>query len=248
MNEFNIEELTILADSGDHAAQAKLSIEFMIGKSVDYNLGKALDYLEKAAEDIYTINSFYKSEREKNIPEAYFGLAMMWKHGWGVPESIERYSENIKSAANLGFARAQYLLGLDYQSNIYGVKQDLHNSEFWLLKSLESGITDAHLQLYHLYSAKNELYNIDKAIVHLRKSAESNDGMGQIYLGRHYLNGNPDSKGKIEAAMWFILAKKHNRWDVKEVDIIKEKLIQKDWDEAIRQADNWLDRFNTNNK
>jgi uncharacterized protein len=234
----NIEQLLAEADLGNHAAQAQLSLEYFIGTKITRDLGKAFKYLELASSDPYSLNICFKASRDAGEPAAYFGLAMMWKHGWGVPESTEQYSSNLLKAAELGYPRAQLLIGLDYNTNIFGVKRDLDKSEFWLTKALEAGINEARFHLFHLYTDEARLDN-GKAVFHLLKAADSNDGMAQILLGRSYLEGKLVAPDKIEAAKWFILAKEHNHWSVNEVDMLKESLTQNEWNEAQTKVQEW---------
>ena len=168
---------------------------------------------------------------------------MMWKHGWGVPKSTEQYSKNLIKAAELGYPQAQLLLGLDYKMNIFGVEKDLDRSELWLIKAIESGIDKAHIHLFHLYIDENKKDN-EKAVFHLLKAGEANDGMAQIYLGRNYLEGDLFQTDKIEAAKWFILAKAHNHWDVNEVNILRESFSQNEWDEAESRVQEWKKNYN----
>ncbi|WP_299557216.1 tetratricopeptide repeat protein [Seonamhaeicola sp.] len=241
----SINELISEADSGNQMAQAELSLAYFVGEKVERNLGKALEYLELASSDFVSVNRCFKAARDTRKPEAYFGIAMMWKHGWGVPESPEQYSKNLMKAAELGYPRAQLLLGLDYKMNIFGLKKDLTKSEFWLSRAVESGVNDAHLHLFHLYTDEAKLDN-QKAFSHLLKAGDSNDGMAQIYLGRHYLDGSLAALDKIEAAKWFLLAKEHNHWDVNEVDTLRKSFSQYEWNEAVSRVQEWKKGHNQN--
>ena len=236
--DLTIEQLIKEADSGNHIAQAQLSLEYLIGKTIPMDLGKAFGYMELASNDFDSLNVCFKASRDLGEPAAYFGIAMMWKHGWGVSESTEEYSKNLIKAAELGYPRAQMLLGLDYKMDVFGVKKDLEKSEFWLNKAGESGINDAHIHLFHLYM-DGDMKNDEKAVFHLLKAGDSNDGMAQIYLGRNYLEGALFDFDKIEAAKWFILARAHNHWKVNEIDRLKESLSQNEWNEAEERVKEW---------
>ena len=237
-----IKQLILHADSGDHKAQAILSLAYFAGHGVEMDLGKAYAYLKQAAEDTYEINATYKAAREKNIPAGYYGLALMWYNGWGVPLSIPKYAENLAQAAALGYSRAQLVLGLDYQWNSKGVKKDLKQSEYWLKLALESSEIDAHLHLHHLYSDPDFLDEA-KALFHLQSAAQQNDGMAQLLLGRMHLSGENVPQDDVEATMWFILAKKHNHWKIEEVEEMQQKLSGPDWEKAVQRSEEWLDEF-----
>ncbi len=237
-----IDQLIVEADSRNHYAQAQLSLEYFIGNQCPRDLGKAFKYLELSSKDYYAVNMCYKTARESGEPAAYFGIAMMWKHGWGVPESIEMYSKNIILAANLGYPRAQLLLGLNYKMNIYGVQEDLTQSEYWLKKAVESDVDDAHIHLFHLYIHES-IYDKEKANYHLLTAGNLNDGMAQIYLGRHYNEGRIFNKDFIEATKWFILAEEHNHWKFNDLDELRETLTINEMDEAKQRVKDWKMKF-----
>lgn len=233
-----IDKLILEADSGNPVAQAELSLAYFVGERVERNLARANNYLELASRDFAVVNRCFKAAREAGIPGAYFGIAMMWKYGWGVPESVKQYSVNLLKAAELGYPRAQLLLGLDYKMDIFGVKKDLEKSEFWLTKAVTSGVSDAHLHLFHLYMDEAK-HDSKKALFHLVSACNANEGLAQIYLGRLYLKGDLVGTDKIEAAKWFLLAREHNHWRVNELDTLKESFSQNDWAEAQLKVAEW---------
>ena len=54
--DLTIEQLITEADLGNHTAQAQLSLEYFIGKTIPIDLSKALKYLELASNDFYSLN------------------------------------------------------------------------------------------------------------------------------------------------------------------------------------------------
>jgi TPR repeat protein len=241
--DLTIARLMAEADSGNHKAQAQLSLAYFTGDRVEIDLGKAVEYLKKASEDYIELNRCFKAARQQNIPGAYYGIAIMWLLGCGVPPSIPQYSVNLQKAAGLNYPRAQVLLGLDYKHDLKGVEQNFHKSEFWLLKAAENGEADAHLHLYHLYARGGELENKENALFHLEKNAALNDGLGQIYYARLFLEGEVLPKDNVKAATWFILAKQHNHWKVTELEGLRIVMTDEEWSEAEVRAGEWMKKF-----
>ncbi len=139
-NEDRISTLIKESEDNNHLAQAKLSLLYMEGVSVEQNLGKAFELLKKSSEDIYAINKVYKQASSENNAAAEYGLYAMWSEGWGVPRNVKIASKHLQKSAELDFPRAMYVLGLNYRANIYGVKEDLEKSYYWLHKAGEHGI------------------------------------------------------------------------------------------------------------
>lgn len=237
-----IHELICEANNGNHHAQAQLSLEYLIGKKCSKDLVQAFKYLELASQDYYILNMCFKTARVSGEPAAYFGIAMMWKHCWGVPESIEMYSKNIILAANLGYPRAQLLLGLNYKMNIYGVQEDLTQSEYWLKKAVDSDVDDAHIHLFHLYIHESK-YDKEKATYHLLTAGNLNDGMAQIYLGRHYLEGRIFNKDIVEATKWFILANEHDHWKFSDLEDIIKTITLDELNIAHQLVKEWKSKY-----
>ena len=60
---------------------------------------------------------------EKDDPRAYYGIALLYKDGWGVQKNSKQAIDFYQKAADRGHQRAMFDLGMFYQ-NGYLVKQD----------------------------------------------------------------------------------------------------------------------------
>ena len=236
----SIPELIKAADGGNHVAQAELSLAYFTGDGVEVDLGKAFDYLERSSEDFAAINICFKAAREAGIPEASYAIAMMWKFGWGVPESKEQYAVNLQRCAEQGFPRGQMLLGLDYGSGFQFVDKDVEQSAYWLHRAVESGLTEAHIHLFHLYAPDGELEDETKALFHLQAGAEDHHGINHIYLGDCYHKGELVPQDNVKAMTSMMLARTHHHWKVERLFELKAETTDAEWAAAEAAATAWL--------
>ena len=105
--------------------------------------------------------------------------------------------------ANLGFAGAQYNLGLCY-ANGQGVAQDYAWAVKWFRKAAEQGLAKAQYDLgVCYYYGRGVAQDYAEAVKWYRKAAEQGDAEAQNNLGECYANGEGVPKDDNEAVKWF---------------------------------------------
>ena len=173
-------------------------------------------------------------ERVKNAEQgdsiAQFSLAMLYKHGFSVakegekmpnvlapdfPPNPEEALRLLRDAADQGYDRAQYELGL---TCIKGDMGYINRAEgiAWLRKAAEQADSDAINALKKLgcfeSSAEKDFYNAEElfnagnweqAVELYRKSAEQDFFPAQYHLGYCYANGIGVKKDLAEAVKWW---------------------------------------------
>jgi TPR repeat protein len=228
------------ADSGNHGAQAELSLEYLIGEKVERNLREAIEYMSLAAEDIYAINMCFKSAREMDITDAYFAIALQFEYGYGAPTSFEICAKNLLIAAERGYPDAQHMLGYKYRHG-FGVPEDALQCEYWHLKALASGIEDAHFDLFLLYYREEELLDMEKAWMHLQKAVEADAHPNAYFnMGDAYLEGKFISPDPVKAAQWFLIAEAKYENGGNSLKTLKKTLKKEEWVKAESMAEQWL--------
>ncbi|TAH01778.1 MAG: sel1 repeat family protein, partial [Sphingobacteriales bacterium] len=89
----------------------------------------------------------------------------------------------LSKAAEQGYARAQYNLGLMYEEGI-GVLQDKKEAISWYFKAAEQGVADAQYNLGIMYTkGEGVLQDKKEAVNWYRKAAEQGNAKAQYKLG-----------------------------------------------------------------
>jgi len=70
-------------------------------------------------------------------------LGYMYKNGEGVSQDYTKALDWYTKAAEQGFAKAQYNLGLIYVEGGEGIPQDYNKGLDWLTKAAEQGLAEA---------------------------------------------------------------------------------------------------------
>jgi len=78
---------------------------------------------------------------DKGHTTAMINLANMFQQGQGVTEDQRHALTYVEKAAELGDKRAQYKLGMAYESGII-LKRNIEQAAYWLKKSAENGSPD----------------------------------------------------------------------------------------------------------
>lgn len=129
-------QLEQLAQSGDTAAQMRLSEYYALGKGVDQNEQTSVLWLKRAAEGGH--------------PEAQNELGKRYLSGKGVEVDSAQALRWVQAAAEHGLAAAQYNLGLFYK-NEWSVAQDLFQAVKWFAKAANQNHVKAQYALAECY-------------------------------------------------------------------------------------------------
>jgi TPR repeat protein len=170
------------AETGDVAAQYKLSQMYYLGQGVAKSLPESVNWARKAAERghadaMYALGcAYYDGEGvARNLPEAVrwfregakrgslesqYNLAVMTENGDGVPTNLQEAVGLYTKAANAGLASAQAALGGLY-INGRGVPKDLEKARFWLAKAAAQGDENGRKWLSELAETEPQTAQVD---------------------------------------------------------------------------------------
>ncbi len=117
-----------------------------------------------------------------------------------------------KKAAELGYADAQYNLGLLYRDG-KGVKQDNNQAVSWIKKAAKQDDALAQNNLGSMYEKGiGVVQDNDKAVKWFTKAAERGDAFGQCNLGLMYEKGKGIEQDDSLAANWYAKAAKQGHY------------------------------------
>lgn len=195
------------------------------GQGTEQNNEKGKEYLEKSAEakNVYAMNKLAKIYlEEKNV------------------EMLPKALEYLKEAATVGKSdMAMYVLGNVYSDNEYGMKDKL-KAERWYRMAEKEGNGYAAYKLgklkidggnireavEHLSMADNkyawyklgkiylneneEMFNPEKGIMYMEKSAEEGNSFAQYQIGKIYNDGKYIERDEEKSMYWFGRASEQN--------------------------------------
>jgi localization factor PodJL len=114
---------------------------------------------------------------------------------------------DLKRAANLGFAPAQFYLGRMYEAGAAGVGKDMSEARRWTQRAAEGGDPAAMYNLAsYLYAGDGGPKDPAGAAEWFRKSAERGVVNGQYNLAQLYETGHGVTKNLAEAYKWYLVA------------------------------------------
>jgi len=87
---------------------------------------------------------------EEGNPQAQYGIAILYKEGWGTEKDVHKAIEYYQKAAKAGHVRAMFDLGLFYQQG-HIVKQDYTKAVKWYEQAAERDYSAAMYGLGGLY-------------------------------------------------------------------------------------------------
>jgi localization factor PodJL len=135
--------------------------------------------------------------------------------------------EDLRKAANLGFAPAQFYLAKLYESGGSGIKKDLGEARRWTERAAQAGDPKAmhNLALYE-FNGEGGAKDQADATHWFRKAADQGIVDSQYNLGRLYENGGYGvPQNKVEAYKWYLVAAAQGDKDAKaSADAVKSQL------------------------
>ena len=132
----------------------------------------------------------------------------------GVPKDYTEAMEWWRKAAKQGHEKAQFALGLMYQTG-KGVKVDDTESVKWYRKAAEQGNEDAQVSLGLMYGS-GHVVSDGEAVKWLLEAAGQGRCEAQNMLGRLYYAGEVVAEDYVLAYMWFNLAAAQGDKDARE--------------------------------
>jgi localization factor PodJL len=114
---------------------------------------------------------------------------------------------DLKRAANLGFAPAQFYLGRLYEAGAAGVGKDMTEARRWTERAAQSGDPAAMYNLAsYLYAGDGGPKDPAGAVEWFRKAAERGVVNSQYNLAQLYETGHGVPKNLAEAYKWYLVA------------------------------------------
>lgn len=167
---------------GHTQAGMELSRLFFQGQAVDEDWEKALSYLQLAAAD----------NRNSKTPDAAVPatLAVYYDKGIGTPQDRAAARPLLEEAAQLGNARAAFMLGLYHAEGLGGLPQDDARAVALYRQAAVQGDKEAQCNLGTAYAMGTGVptdYTV--AVVWFRASALQGNTTAMVNLARCYLHG-----------------------------------------------------------
>ena len=226
------EQIREAADEGNAIALYMMAEYFWEGYGVQpINKQKAIAYFKKSYKAGYPVAGYdvaaslpdgspeqkeIRNHAKDNILElaneedvfAQASAAWGYREGYGTAVDHVEAVKWVRKAAEQGFARAQYDLGLMYEFG-HGVERSYEKAVEWYLKAAEQGAASAQGLLGEMYYYGRGVEQSDvKAAEWVLKVAEQGLAMAQNILGVMYANGTGVAQSYEKAAEWFLKAAK----------------------------------------
>ena len=224
------EQIREAADEGNAIALYMMAAYFSQGYGVQpINKQKAIAYFKKSYEAGYAVAGYdvaaslpdgspeqkeIRNHAKDNILElaneedvfAQASAAWGYREGYGTAVDDLEAVKWVRKAAEQGFARAQYDLGLMYQFG-RGVERSNEKAVEWYLKAAEQGYADAQYHLGVMYeNGIGVEQSYEKAAGWYLKAAEQGYADAQYHLGYMYYYGFGVEESYEKAAEWYLKA------------------------------------------
>ena len=224
------EQIREAADEGNAIALYMMAEYFWEGYGVQpINKQKAIAYFKKSYEAGYPVAGYdvaaslpdgspeqkeIRNHAKDNILElaneedvfAQASAAWGYREGYGTAVDHVEAVKWVRKAAEQGFARAQYDLGLMYEFG-HGVERSYEKAVEWYQKAAEQGAARAQGLLGEMYYYGRGVEQSDvKAAEWVLKVAEQGLAMAQNILGVMYANGTGVEQSYKKAVEWYLKA------------------------------------------
>jgi TPR repeat protein len=163
---FNPDQLRAEAAVRRAAKAGNPEAQFRLGVMHGNGDGVALDYAEAVA--------WFEKAVAQNHENAMITLAWMYANGTGVDVDEDRARELYLRAAELGSAKAQYVVATMYRFAQYGVKKDIAVAVDWYLKSANQGMATAQFALGKMIMEGKGVAQDDEAALQWLSLAHAN--------------------------------------------------------------------------
>ena len=255
-----------LATSGDVNAQIMLGEMYEFGHGRKVDMANAVQWYEMAAAqnntsamfrlgmlslngkanstaDLAKARSWFEKAAAAGHLQASNELGLLYYQGKGVEANPQQAVKYILKAANAGLAQAQYNLGLLY-ANGHGVELNLPTASQWFEKAAVQGLPEAALDyglmVYGGDAGIRKDYKIGSQW--LLVAANAGNANAQLYIARILAAGRGMPKDRVEAAKFYILAKKAGKKDA-DLDVMMSNLSAPQTGDAERRARVFAEEF-----
>ena len=224
------EQIRKAADEGNAIALYMMAAYFSQGYGVQpINKQKAIAYFKKSYEAGYAVAGYdvaaslpdgspeqkeIRNHAKDNILElaneedvfAQASATWGYREGYGTAVDHVEAVKWVRKAAEQGFARAQYDLGLMYEFGT-GVERSNEKAAEWYLKAAEQGYADAQYNLGDMYrDGRGVEESFEKAAEWVQKAADQGLAVAQNCLGFMYQNGTGVEQSYEKAREWYLKA------------------------------------------
>jgi TPR repeat protein len=246
------------AEAGDAAAQTLAAEIYARGLGVPRNPQKAKEFYGKAAKQGVPEAEFryalilMGSKQPGEAPDeafqlmkqaadaghtmAAFDYAQMMSARNPGSEGLVQAFVYYKKAADSGLADAQYAMSQGYANGVGDLPQDDAKAREWLLLAARQGYDTAELDFgTWLVEGRGGPKDVKAGFDWLKVAAEGGNVAAQNRLAKLYLNGIGVKADKIEAAAWYIVARRAGLSDP-DMDVFFSGLSPDDQKKAIERA------------
>lgn len=197
------------AEQGYAHAQYILHFRYYLGEGVEKDEQKALSLYKQAVKGGWT--PAQKDVDRLNAPatERAFALGcLLYNRENRQPEDLDLVVSQFTKAAELGHAKAQFILGFFYDGG-EGVAADAAKAAYWYEQAADRDLVEAQYTVAQRYGrGEGVKENKAKAAKWYKKAAEQGHAKAQFCLGICYYTGEGVKANKAEAVRWYEKAAK----------------------------------------
>lgn len=231
------------AEAGDRAAQTLVAEILTRGLGVRVDAKAAAGWYEKAAAQgvpeaqfqlaLLQIDGKYVAKDEKSAmalmtksadagnPLAQFNLAQLYVQADPGPAGFERAFPYYEKAAATGVADAKYALAQIYATGANGKPADLAKARGYLLDAAKQGFDTAALDLgTWMVEGRGGERNAKEGFAWLKRTAEGGNVAAMNRVAKLYMQGIGTDPNSIDAAAWYMLARKAGLSDAEMNDFL----------------------------
>lgn len=195
------------AAQGVPEAQFQLALLQIDGKYVEKNEKAALELMKKAA--------------DAGNPLAQFNLAQLYVQADPGQGGFDRALPYYEKAATAGLADAKYAMAQVYATGANGKPADAVKARGYLLDAAKQGFDTAALDLGSwLVEGRGGERNAREGFAWLKRTAESGNIAAMNRVAKLYMQGIGTDPNSIDAAAWYMLARKAGLTDLEMDDFL----------------------------
>ncbi len=241
-----LEQLTILAISGDSDAQLELGDAYASGLTAEAGIDGA-DIDNAATETIDSeaeAHRWYQLAAEQGNHVAQYKLGLQYFSGVGTAKDYAMAREWWLESATLGSADAQQKLGYLYSEAI-GVERDYNRAIDWYTRAANLGHAEAQTLLGSLYHEGNRVpQNYREAFKWYKLAAERGHPHAQYTLATLYHDGLGTEQNFVRCIAWVDVALANGYTDEFNArDECSKYLDDSDLEEAVALAKRWKSSY-----
>lgn len=173
-----------------------------------FALGRLYESGKGVPQDLQEAVRWYVRAADLGYDRAQLRLGRLFRDGAeGVPQNGQLAEQYFKKAGDGGNVAAMNEIGLMYLKG-KGVTANVKTAHDWFEKAAAAGSVEGDYNLGLLYQAGyNGQPDFVRAAESFEKAANARDGLSMLALGDLYASGKGLPQNKVQAHMWYDLAK-----------------------------------------